>query len=430
MEKELPKNWIETSLMDIAIVSTGKKDANFASDSGEYPFFTCAYEPIKAATYSFEGNVLILPGNGANVGEVFYYSGKFEAYQRTYIIHNIIIDPKYLFYFFRCYWRRLGVSEQFGSATNYIKIGNFKNFKISFPPRSEQHRIVAKLDKLFRQLEFINKKVDNLKTIKDRFIYSCLVDKKNKQFYSRQKIGSYLEERTERVGENWKVYNKIGVSAKKGIIELSTGQKKSFEKYKVVRPGDFIYNTMRVNIGSIAIYTGKEIAITSPDYVVFKVKNFLSSELLLGFLKSDQGLLEIGANTKGSVRARLYFKSLSEIRMPLSNEKIQILAQKFLTTFSISFKKINEISNKKLKDLEISILNKAFKGELVPQLESDGYARELLREIEKSKANLILSASDRRKKMKDFNERLRKYSDNEEDLNTAAEGASNYKSKI
>ena len=297
------------------------------------------------------------------------------------------LNKKYINYYLHYFYHSGEVVKYQGGSNNLrnLKFKEYETIKIPLPPLPEQNRIVDKLDKLFGQLEGINERIRSLREIKEKFTYSCLVSSETGQFFSRQKIGKYLEEGKERIGENWAQYRKIGVSAKKGIIDLSTGQKKSFETYKIVQPGDFIYNTMRVNIGSIAIYTGKEIALTSPDYVVFRVKDFLSSELLLSFLKSDQGLLEIGANTKGSVRARLYFKSLSEIRMPVSDQKTQILAEKFLTTYSHSLRKLKKISKTKLGDLEKAVLTKAFKGELVPQLDSDGDAQELLEEIEKLK---------------------------------------------
>ena len=73
-------------LNEICSIKTGKRDANHSVLDGQYPFFTCADKPIKSPTYSFDGDSIILPGNGANVGLVLYYSGKFEAYQRTYVL--------------------------------------------------------------------------------------------------------------------------------------------------------------------------------------------------------------------------------------------------------------------------------------------------------------------------------------------------------
>ncbi|MFN5982244.1 MAG: restriction endonuclease subunit S [Fluviicola sp.] len=169
MSEKLPKDWVETELFDICTVITGKKDANFATEDGGYLFFTCAFEPLKSDSYSFEGEVLILPGNGANVGEVFYYNGKFEAYQRTYIVQKIRINPKFLYYYFKTNWRKYGVSEQFGSATNYIKIGNFKSFNVAYPPISEQQRIVAKLDHIFSHLETAKKGLEKIPVLLKQF---------------------------------------------------------------------------------------------------------------------------------------------------------------------------------------------------------------------------------------------------------------------
>ena len=70
---EVPENWCWTKLESIVSIVTGKKDANYGSEEGEYTFFTCAGEPIRCDGYSFEGESLLLPGNGANVGKVFYY---------------------------------------------------------------------------------------------------------------------------------------------------------------------------------------------------------------------------------------------------------------------------------------------------------------------------------------------------------------------
>ena len=117
---ELPKGWNKVKLLDIADLSTGKVDANHSTEDGLYPFFTCASEPMKSPDYSFDDESVIVPGNGANVGCVLYYNGKFQAYQRTYVLSNIKIVPKYLFYHFLRYWKERTENNQFGSATNYV----------------------------------------------------------------------------------------------------------------------------------------------------------------------------------------------------------------------------------------------------------------------------------------------------------------------
>jgi type I restriction enzyme S subunit len=308
----------------------------------------------------------------------------------------IPICSNFTYFLFQNYQKKIFFLSS-GTTVKGIKLSTLNSLEIPLPPLAEQKRIVAKLDTLMGHIERSKERLESIHDYKNKFINSCLVDTPTQSFFKRKKIGDYLEEGKGRIGENWQDCLKIGVSAKKGIIDLAVGQKKTFEKYKVVHPGDFIYNTMRVNIGSIAIYHGKEIAITSPDYVVFRVKKHLSKELLLGFLKSEQGQLEIGANTKGSVRSRLYFKSLSEVRMPISDLTTQQNAETFLASLNLSLKQIKTSAYPQLDRLKQSILAKAFRGELVEQDANDEPASVLLERIQAEQAALVVGKKKKRK---------------------------------
>lgn len=93
----VPEGWKKVGLAKISPIVTGKKDANFGIDSGKYLFFTCAQEPIKAPSYSFDCSAVILAGNGDF--NVKLYRGKFEAYQRTYVFSPYNSDNLYLLYY-------------------------------------------------------------------------------------------------------------------------------------------------------------------------------------------------------------------------------------------------------------------------------------------------------------------------------------------
>ena len=93
----VPEGWEKKAVGEVTPIKTGKKDANFGIDSGEYPFFTCAQEPIKAPSYSFDTSAVILAGNGDF--NVKLYRGKFEAYQRTYVLEPCDTKMLYLLYF-------------------------------------------------------------------------------------------------------------------------------------------------------------------------------------------------------------------------------------------------------------------------------------------------------------------------------------------
>ena len=93
----VPGGWKKVGLAEIAPIVTGKKDANFGTDRGKYLFFTCAQEPIKAPSYSFDCDAVILAGNGDF--NVKLYRGQFEAYQRTYVFSPHNSDNLYLLYY-------------------------------------------------------------------------------------------------------------------------------------------------------------------------------------------------------------------------------------------------------------------------------------------------------------------------------------------
>lgn len=92
----LPVGWKKQGLSEIAPILTGKKDANFGTKDGKYLFFTCAQEPIKAPSYSFDCDAVILAGNGDF--NVKLYRGRFEAYQRTYVFSPFDRGHLYLLY--------------------------------------------------------------------------------------------------------------------------------------------------------------------------------------------------------------------------------------------------------------------------------------------------------------------------------------------
>ena len=82
--ENLPEGWRLYTAGEFFPVITGKKDANIAIEDGVYEFFTCSQEAMRTNVYSFDGDAILLAGNGDF--NVKYYKGKFEAYQRTYVL--------------------------------------------------------------------------------------------------------------------------------------------------------------------------------------------------------------------------------------------------------------------------------------------------------------------------------------------------------
>ena len=173
---DLPEKWEWCHLGEICTIQTGKKDANQGSENGKYNFYTCAQEPIKSDEYSFEGESILLPGNGANVGFVNFVNEKFEAYQRTYVLNNfLLVWPEYIAKVLEGLWKK-NLGAQYGSAINYIRLGNITDFKCPIPPLAEQKVIVAKIEKLMEHVSKLEEKIMQNKQDAEMLLQSFLVE--------------------------------------------------------------------------------------------------------------------------------------------------------------------------------------------------------------------------------------------------------------
>lgn len=151
-EQQLPEGWEANFLKLLCTIKTGDKDVNQGSENGKYPFFTCAQEISFSETFSFEGEAILIAGNG-NFNVKFYH-GRFEAYQRTYVLQNFKnVDAKYLFYFIN---NKLGdiTKGNRGSTIKYIRLGDIANYPIIYPTSQEtQQAIVNKIESLFDEID-------------------------------------------------------------------------------------------------------------------------------------------------------------------------------------------------------------------------------------------------------------------------------------
>ena len=152
-------------------IRTGKLDANASSENGKYPFFTCSKEPLRIDSYSYNCECVLVAGNGDL--NVKYYDGKFDAYQRTYIIESTDKSKllvKYLYFFLDIYVEVLR-TQSIGGVIKYIKLGNLTDAMIPLPCIEEQEVIVDRLEKCN---DLLNRRIRQLaildQLVKSRFI--------------------------------------------------------------------------------------------------------------------------------------------------------------------------------------------------------------------------------------------------------------------
>ncbi|MBR5759950.1 MAG: restriction endonuclease subunit S, partial [Thermoguttaceae bacterium] len=422
----IPENWVWKKLTENVSVVTGKKDANYGSVNGQYTFFTCASEPISCDDYSFEGESLIVPGNGANVGQVSYFNGKFEAYQRTYVLQAISPSTllKYVYYHMLAFWRSYNADKQYGSATNYIKIGNFTGYNIPLPPITEQARIVSLIESLFSRLDQARAKaqevIDGFELWKSAILHKAFTGRLVKQrpeertgeelFREIQKEKQRLvkegkikkekalpeikeDEIPFEIPEGWK-WVRLG-----NIISISSGNGLTSSK---MQGGDipvyggngitgyhnesFIHEETVV-IGRVGFYCGsvyvteKEAWITDNAFITSYPKICIERGYLVHILR----YMNLGKTNNSTAQPVVSGKTIYPLLFPLPplSEQKRIVSQ-----IESLFSRMEEAVDKaktvveQIDAIKKSILEKAFRGELGTNDPTEESALELLKSAE------------------------------------------------
>ena len=184
-------------LGDYVNIKTGKLDANAATNDGLYPFFTCSKEISRIDKYSYDTECVLVAGNGDL--NVKYYNGKFDAYQRTYIIENNQDSSFYVknIYYFMCRYIYELKKQTVGGIIKFIKLGNLTEARIPLLSKKEQLNVISLFEKINCILESKTRELTDLDTlIKSQFIEMFGNPITNEKKYSVLKLKNISEKIT------------------------------------------------------------------------------------------------------------------------------------------------------------------------------------------------------------------------------------------
>jgi type I restriction enzyme S subunit len=168
-------DWEEKKLGDLAKITTGKLDANAMVQDGEYRFYTCAKDYFRIDKYAFDTEALLISGNGANVGYIHYYKGKFNAYQRTYVLDRIKENIIYLkFYLDNFLYERIHTEKKEGN-TPYIVMSTLSEMEILLPSLPEQQKIANFLSSIDTKIESTNQHINQTQSFKKGLLQQLFV---------------------------------------------------------------------------------------------------------------------------------------------------------------------------------------------------------------------------------------------------------------
>ncbi len=158
--------WQRVRLGDICEITTGSLDANEMVHYGKYRFYTCAKEYYFIDKYAFDTEAILISGNGAYVGYVHYYKGKFNAYQRTYVLDNFSEHIIFVKYFLTMFLQSHIQTNRNEGNTPYIVMATLKDFEIPLPPLNEQIAIANVLSDLDSEITSLKNKKRQFENIK------------------------------------------------------------------------------------------------------------------------------------------------------------------------------------------------------------------------------------------------------------------------
>jgi len=138
-----------------AHITTGRKDVNEGNPNGKYPFYTCSRAVTFSDHYSFDTEAILIAGNG-DVGTLHYFTGKFEAYQRTYVLSGFNVNARYLVHYLNMNLVPTLCDSKIGTSIPYIKIGDLINMPVLVPMDDEElEYITSVLDDIESDIDML-----------------------------------------------------------------------------------------------------------------------------------------------------------------------------------------------------------------------------------------------------------------------------------
>ncbi len=325
-------------------IYTGKLDANASSESGKYPFFTCSKECLWIESYSYDCECVLVAGNGDL--NVKYYNGKFDAYQRTYIIESLDTSKllvKYLYFFLDAYIKILR-AQAIGGVIKYIKIGNLTEALIPLPSIEKQVEIVCNLEKCDAVIEKRQLQVKILEqAVKSRFIelFGDYINEDGKPLSELATITGGLTKNSKRNTFNLKMpylrvanvfFNRLDLNE---ILEI--GVREDEIGKTLLEAGDLLFvegNGSIEQIGRVAIWDGSISPILHQNHLIkarFHKKTILPEFALFYFMSQEGRQQIISKSVSTSGLNTLSVNKISSLILPMPPIELQERFAAFVT---------------------------------------------------------------------------------------------------
>ena len=169
--------WNTISLGEVANIKTGARNNQDKDEDGEYPFFVRSATVERINSYSFDGEAILVPGEGGIGDIVHYIKGRFDVHQRVYRISDFAADisPKFVYYAMVQDFHRDAARNTVKATVDSLRLPAFKNFTFEIPSSySEQRAMVRALSDMDAEITALEQRRDKTRALKQGMMQQLL----------------------------------------------------------------------------------------------------------------------------------------------------------------------------------------------------------------------------------------------------------------
>ena len=401
-------DWTIVSLGEVGDIKTGRLDSNRAEERGKYPFFTCAPNPLKINDFAFDVEAILLAGNNADgIFHLNYYKGKFNAYQRTYVItvkNRSELDLRYLFYYLQLSLNLMRNFSQ-GTSTKFLTMRILNDLEITLPSIETQQDISKTLSDLDDKIKTNQQMSKTLESIGQAVFKRWFVDfefpnQEGKPYKSSG--GQMVETELGKIPKGWEIDRLGNRATVKGRIGWKGLQVAEYvnegpcivggtqlmdchvnwaecphitkERYDespeiMLKPTDILM-TKDGTIGKLAYVDELEdpATVASGIFVIRSNSSKINQMYLLSYFKSEIFGNLVESRIEGSVVPHLYQRDIENMLMVVPSDQ---MSKKFENTLSAFQRRIdlNAKSSIALRKIRDSLLPRLMSGKIRVPLE-------------------------------------------------------------
>lgn len=169
-------DWKEVKLGEVADIKTGGRDVQDSVEDGLYPFYIRSEEVKRINSYSFDGEAILVPGEG-RLGEIFHYAnGKFDVHQRVYKISNFTdVNAKFVLQQMKKDFKQHAMRNTVKATVDSLRLPTIQSFTVFVPTLPEQEAIGSFFQDLDKAIAKQEEKVNQLKESKQTLLRKMFI---------------------------------------------------------------------------------------------------------------------------------------------------------------------------------------------------------------------------------------------------------------